>query len=388
VNVSLDGTGTPWQEDLVNDWFGFFQSLLDEAGITPDESPDEVGASQYLEALLLMITSRTDPLAAVWTDLAAVTNFFHNFTDTDIGAQASSGRAIIWNPITKRFYSINRNDSNNPTGLSFQAPYVDITTTLTMDAGDGLTVHPFAALCDPAGKMVVGGAPAASSQSRYRSSTGGSWTARTSAKAASTVGPTSGVYAAGTINKFFMGYTSGGEIESSSDGETWANALAAGLQANVSMAFSPTLNMIITVGGGTEYRTSLDGAAWTERAAPANFQVVSWSVGLSAFIAVSDADTWYTSSDGIAWALAAGTTVGDTTKALIHEYQGVITTHFDGQFFYSADGLATWAQEVSTVSPTGGSTFALSSAIDPERGTLMLGNYIDGFHMVTGRFGP
>ncbi len=50
-DIEGDGTGTPWTADLVNDIFGFQQALLDYAGITANESPDEVGASQYLDAL-------------------------------------------------------------------------------------------------------------------------------------------------------------------------------------------------------------------------------------------------------------------------------------------------------------------------------------------------
>jgi uncharacterized protein (DUF2345 family) len=52
-----DGTGTPLDKDLVNDIFGFQQALLDAADITPSGDPDEVGASQYLEAVQT-ITSR------------------------------------------------------------------------------------------------------------------------------------------------------------------------------------------------------------------------------------------------------------------------------------------------------------------------------------------
>lgn len=51
ITVPGDGTGTPWEADLVNDWFGFFQSLLDAAGITPSGTPDEVGASDYFNAI-------------------------------------------------------------------------------------------------------------------------------------------------------------------------------------------------------------------------------------------------------------------------------------------------------------------------------------------------
>lgn len=46
-----DGTGTPLEKEWLNDIFGWEQALLSEAGITPSGDPDEVGASQYLEAL-------------------------------------------------------------------------------------------------------------------------------------------------------------------------------------------------------------------------------------------------------------------------------------------------------------------------------------------------
>ncbi len=47
-----DGTGTPLNKDWVNDLFGFQQALLADAGLVPSGSPDQVGASQYLDAVL------------------------------------------------------------------------------------------------------------------------------------------------------------------------------------------------------------------------------------------------------------------------------------------------------------------------------------------------
>jgi hypothetical protein len=46
-----DGTGTPLERDWVNDLWGFLQALLSAASITPSGSPDEVGASEYLDAV-------------------------------------------------------------------------------------------------------------------------------------------------------------------------------------------------------------------------------------------------------------------------------------------------------------------------------------------------
>ena len=49
--VPGDGVGTPLEETWVNDLWGFLQAILDEAGVTASGAPDEVGASQYLDAL-------------------------------------------------------------------------------------------------------------------------------------------------------------------------------------------------------------------------------------------------------------------------------------------------------------------------------------------------
>lgn len=53
VTTPGDGTGTPFEEDLVNDWFGFQQELLDKAGITPSGNPDEVDDSDIYDAIRL-----------------------------------------------------------------------------------------------------------------------------------------------------------------------------------------------------------------------------------------------------------------------------------------------------------------------------------------------
>jgi len=46
-----DGTGTPLEEDWVNDFFGLAQSAVNDAGITPSGTPDSVTNPQILNAL-------------------------------------------------------------------------------------------------------------------------------------------------------------------------------------------------------------------------------------------------------------------------------------------------------------------------------------------------
>ena len=51
ITTPGDGTGTPFVASLVNDIWGFLQSLLDADSASPSGSPDEVGASQYFDAI-------------------------------------------------------------------------------------------------------------------------------------------------------------------------------------------------------------------------------------------------------------------------------------------------------------------------------------------------
>jgi hypothetical protein len=62
VTVPGDGTGTPLEQGLVNELFGFQQALLDEAGITPNGAPEQVGASQYVDAVKAVADERATGL--------------------------------------------------------------------------------------------------------------------------------------------------------------------------------------------------------------------------------------------------------------------------------------------------------------------------------------
>lgn len=57
VTTPGDGTGTPWEAAIVNDWIGFFQTMLTKTGIVPSGTPDNVNASQYYQALEEFIKS-------------------------------------------------------------------------------------------------------------------------------------------------------------------------------------------------------------------------------------------------------------------------------------------------------------------------------------------
>lgn len=77
-NVALpgDGTGTPWEKDIVNDLFGFQQAILTRGAVVPSGTPDTADASQYLQALL-NVAGAILPLteSALTEDLSGVPRF-------------------------------------------------------------------------------------------------------------------------------------------------------------------------------------------------------------------------------------------------------------------------------------------------------------------------
>ena len=53
--------GSFLEQRWVNDWSGLFSSILDAASITPNGTVDEVGSSQYFDALLQVIQTQSAP---------------------------------------------------------------------------------------------------------------------------------------------------------------------------------------------------------------------------------------------------------------------------------------------------------------------------------------
>ena len=51
VTAPGDGNGTPWEERVVNDLWGFMQALLARGGVAPSGVPDNVAASDYVDSL-------------------------------------------------------------------------------------------------------------------------------------------------------------------------------------------------------------------------------------------------------------------------------------------------------------------------------------------------
>ena len=62
VTTPGDGTGTPWEQALVNDLFGFQQKILSGASIVPSGTADNAQTSQYFDALETLFARRDGSL--------------------------------------------------------------------------------------------------------------------------------------------------------------------------------------------------------------------------------------------------------------------------------------------------------------------------------------
>ncbi len=60
VTVSGDGLGTPWEAQLLNDFLGFREKVIADAGVSISGSPDTAIASDVLDALEVLLLSRSE----------------------------------------------------------------------------------------------------------------------------------------------------------------------------------------------------------------------------------------------------------------------------------------------------------------------------------------
>lgn len=84
-----DGTGTPLEKSWINDVWGFLQSLLAVASITPSGSPDQVGASDYLDAV-----SHVAATAATAASLKGWSRVSSSIAGTTLGAARDPSRSL------------------------------------------------------------------------------------------------------------------------------------------------------------------------------------------------------------------------------------------------------------------------------------------------------
>lgn len=83
--------GTYLEKDWANDWAGFFQALLSNAGMTANGVVDTAQASQYFDALMAAVGNRFAP-TATFAEIAALTE-----DDGPIICNDQGGAVYVWN---------------------------------------------------------------------------------------------------------------------------------------------------------------------------------------------------------------------------------------------------------------------------------------------------
>ncbi len=338
-----DGTGTPWEEALVNDFWGFHQALLDAADITPSGDPDKVTASDYLDAV--------EKIAKRAADVDALLNWERALGSTSLGEfDSASGpvdmRGGDFDPISRQWILAGNTDGcvlsfddgliflRADTGMGTSIPLQDVAIGATSSAvavGGSATVYQRATILSGSwGTIIAPGSPVDlwsvgydTSNTRYviigekaasapyaatsDSPTGTAFTDRSSALPASFAGKPlvslaisdGGVVVAAAVgihNKLAVS-TDGGEI--------WADSTTTLANGIYQVAYSVEQGLFVAVRtNSTSFNqtyTSADGLVWTLGG--------SGPTGLSATIGGQH-------NHGVAWHGEAIVVVGELSSLL------------------------------------------------------------------------
>lgn len=297
VVTAGDGSGTPLEKDWVNDLWGFLQSLLDIASITPSGDPDEVGASDYLDAMEARYRT-LHPLIA-----ANLVNTNTSPFGTDV-----FGARIVWEPTQEKFYaSISENTSQD--WLAYESTDgVTWSGGTAINLSDDFSAGPAQiAYCQANAKI------GAFSESGFHLSSSGSTagfsttpTGTASNLAAGTTGlvwdNTNGLWiACGTLSG-----TNGYIYTSPAAGTTWTQRDTEATSTAVSMANDRAGQTVVVYSGTDLMHYSSNGTTWTPQSTGMSktFTRVWWCQFASVFVAWnSTSNTMYWSADGADWVL-------------------------------------------------------------------------------------
>lgn len=137
VTTPGDNTGTPYDEAIVNDVFGFLQAALETAGVAPSGSPDTAQVSQYLDAIVAAAryTDYDSPVAPKTPVQRRVLSI--DFADTEGTKLAPHGvaDAFLNHRIVGVELSLKSGTSVKSSGLTFEYDDTNLTVTRSSTVG-------------------------------------------------------------------------------------------------------------------------------------------------------------------------------------------------------------------------------------------------------------
>jgi hypothetical protein len=280
ILVAGDGTGTPWEADLANDLFGMQQALLDESFITPTGNPDEVGASQYLDAIEALADRSL-------TKLALSNSVARTPASAYVGT--FTGGAYVLNAIagTRTFVLVG-------SAAEIQTSLDGITWTHRTPgggfAGDFFNIARSTSLFVAVGDGAIQTSP-----------DGTTWTARTPDG-----GFTDNFYGVAFGAGVYVIVGENGEIQSSTNGTAWTQRTPDASFADDFYGVAFGAGVFVIVGQNGEIQTSPDGVTWTHQdadGAPTVGFTGGVTFGNGAFVAggFGASALLQTSPDGVTW---------------------------------------------------------------------------------------
>lgn len=348
VTIAGDGTGYPLEATWVKDLQGFLQALLVDAGITPSDTPDKVGASQYLQAIHQMALPQVERI---------VLNNVRNLQSVTNGSTANN-HAIVWStldgeqPRWRVFKEGSGGGDGNEQISSWNGGASwDSSNVVLTSVGNALE-----GACGPT-RMVL--ATGAGDTGLAYSNDGATFAQCTVTGSAAQF---SMVFWTGTN---FVASAPGGAHKVSTDGITFNNATtpavnwALGAYEAAQFAISPGGRLIGVPMSGTRFIYSDDhGVNWTEVTVPSeSWRGIAWKNGIWYAVNTDTTDPVYASDDdGLTWTQLSSPAITTGQFARKIFLLGKYLVGFRPQgIWYSEDG-ETWHRGMN-VNPPGSPAF-------------------------------
>lgn len=352
ITVPGDNTGTPWDEDLINDWVGFLQKLLDAAGITPSGNPDTILASDYFDALNAISFDTALPIGGI-TEFYGASSPIANYEEERtvlLKADYPSLTTVLSGYRPDLFTRRNPTfDTSSMNGITYQNGLF-----VAVGVNDAILTSPDGSEWTPRsqGSVVVSGGlygvvwgvgvfcAVGTFGGIQTSPDGVVWTTRTAAG-----GSASQFTDVGRSSSQFCAVGDSGLIETSSDGVSWVARTPGGGFSGDFLAVASSGTQFCAVGVSGEIQTSTSsGLTWTQRTAAdgytGDFLGIVW--GGSQYVAVGQDGEIQTSPDGVTWtAQTADASYAGSFQDVTYGNGGYCVVGASAEIQTSPDGV-TW----------------------------------------------